>query len=50
MISIQFASNPLSYYIFVTERGGPMTDSNVRKMVKRAEGKAKVGFLVHPQI
>ena len=38
----------LTPYIFVTERGGPMTDSNVRKMVKRAGENAKIVFLVHP--
>ena len=37
-------------YLFVTERGGPMTDSNVRKMVKRAGENAKIEFPVHPYI
>lgn len=41
---------PDTEYIFITERGGPMTDSNVRKMVKRAGENAKIGFLVHPHM
>jgi type 1 fimbriae regulatory protein FimB/type 1 fimbriae regulatory protein FimE len=28
--------SPASPYIFVSERGGPMTDSNIRKMIARA--------------
>jgi len=35
-------------YLFVSERGGPVTDSNVRKMIKRAGELAQIGFLVHP--
>ena len=41
---------PDTPYIFITERGGPMTDSNVRKMVKRAGENAKIGFPVHPHM
>ena len=41
---------PGSAYLFITERGGPMTDSNVRKMVKRAGENAKIGFPVHPHM
>ena len=41
---------PDTPYLFITERGGPMTDSNVRKMVKRAGVNAKIGFLVHPHM
>ena len=41
---------PGSPYIFVTERGGPMTDSNVRKMIKKAGDKAQLGFPVHPHM
>ncbi len=37
-------------YIFITERGGPMTDSNVRKMTKRAGETAKIKFPVHPHM
>ena len=35
---------PDSAYLFLTERGGPMTDSNVRKKVKRAGENAAIGF------
>ncbi len=41
---------PNTPYIFVTERGGPMTDSNVRKMVKRAGENAEIGFPIHPHM
>ncbi len=39
---------PAAPYLFVSERGGPMTASNVRKMVKRAGELAQIGFPVHP--
>lgn len=39
---------PDSPFLFSTERGGPMTTSNVRKMVARAGEKAGLGFPVHP--
>ena len=41
---------PDTPYIFITERGGPMTDSNVRKMIKRAGENAKIGFPIHPHM
>ena len=37
-------------YLFVTERGGPLTPSTVRKMVKRAGEKAGIPFPVHPHM
>jgi type 1 fimbriae regulatory protein FimB/type 1 fimbriae regulatory protein FimE len=37
-------------YVFVTERKGPMTDSNVRKMVTRAGKEAGIDFPVHPHM
>lgn len=37
-------------YVFTTERGGPMTTSNVRKMVARAGEEAAIGFPVHPHM
>jgi type 1 fimbriae regulatory protein FimB/type 1 fimbriae regulatory protein FimE len=37
-------------YLFVSERGGPMTASNVRKLVARAGVVAKIGFQVHPHM
>jgi hypothetical protein len=39
---------PDSPYLFVSERGGPMTASNVRKLVARAGLEAKLPFPVHP--
>jgi integrase len=39
---------PDSSYLFVSERGGPMTTSNVRKMVARCGQQAKLGFPAHP--
>jgi type 1 fimbriae regulatory protein FimB/type 1 fimbriae regulatory protein FimE len=41
---------PASPYVFVTERGGPMTDSNVRKMIARVGRKARLPFPVHPHM
>ena len=37
-------------YVFVTERGGPLTDSTVRKLVARAGREAKLLFPVHPHM
>lgn len=42
-----YSSSP---YVFTTERGGPLTDSAVRKIVARAGEKAKLGFPVHPHM
>lgn len=41
---------PDSPYVFISERGGPMSDSNVRKMIKRAGENAKISFPVHPHM
>lgn len=41
---------PESPYLFVSERGGPMTTSNVRKLIARAGEQAKLGFSVHPHM
>jgi type 1 fimbriae regulatory protein FimE len=41
---------PGSPYLFISERGGPMTASNVRKMVTRAGVQAKFAFPVHPHM
>ena len=37
-----------SPYVFCSERGGPMTASNVRKMIARLGVKARLGFPAHP--
>ena len=37
-------------YVFVTERGGPLTTSTVRKLIKRASVKAGLPFDVHPHM
>ena len=37
-------------YLFVTERGGPLTASTVRKMVARAGRNASISFPVHPHM
>ncbi len=39
-----------SPYLFITERGGPLTSSTVRKMLARAGEEAKIGFPVHPHM
>ena len=41
---------PDSPYIFVTERGGPITDSTVRKMIARAGQLAGFQFTVNPHM
>ena len=41
---------PDSPYLFVTERGGPMTASNVRKLMSRTGVLAKLPFPVHPHM
>jgi type 1 fimbriae regulatory protein FimB/type 1 fimbriae regulatory protein FimE len=37
-------------YVFTTERGGPLTDSGVRKIVARAGAAAALPFPVHPHM
>jgi type 1 fimbriae regulatory protein FimE len=39
---------PDSPFLFASERGGPMTDSNVRKLISRLGLAAKLGFPAHP--
>ena len=41
---------PGSPYLFVSERGGPMTASNVRKLITRSALAAKIEFPVHPHM
>lgn len=41
---------PDSPYMFCSERGGPMTTSNVRKLIARAGEAAGLGFPVHPHM
>ena len=41
---------PITQYVFVTERKGPMTDSSVRKLITRAGQKAHFPFPVHPHM
>ena len=42
-----YATTP---YVLVTELGGPMTDSNVRKIIARARVEARLPFPVHPHV
>ena len=42
--------SPESPYVFTSERGGPMTADNVRKMVSKAGRTAKLPFPVHPHM
>jgi type 1 fimbriae regulatory protein FimB/type 1 fimbriae regulatory protein FimE len=41
---------PNTPYLFVTERGGPLTASTVRKLVARAGERAGLAFPVHPHM
>jgi type 1 fimbriae regulatory protein FimB/type 1 fimbriae regulatory protein FimE len=42
--------SPRSSYVFVSERGGPLTTSSVRKIVARAGRTAELPFSVHPHM
>lgn len=41
---------PDTDYLFMTERGSPITDSTFRKIVSRAGEEAKLGFPIHPHM
>jgi integrase len=41
---------PETPYLFISERGGPMTASNVRKLAARSGLAAKIPFPVHPHM
>jgi integrase len=41
---------PESPFLFVTERGGPMTEATVRKLVARSGEEAAIGLPVHPHM
>ena len=41
---------PVSPYVFVTERGGPLADSTVRKIVAQAGQAAGLALPVHPHM
>lgn len=43
----EYAKSP---FVFVTERGGPLTRSTVNKMVERAGREAEIPFPVHPRM
>jgi type 1 fimbriae regulatory protein FimE len=42
--------NPDTSYIFISERGGPLTDTSFRKIIARAGRNAKIRFPVHPHM
>jgi Phage integrase family len=41
---------PESPFLFVTERGGPITEATVRKIVARAGQDARIGLPIHPHM
>jgi type 1 fimbriae regulatory protein FimB/type 1 fimbriae regulatory protein FimE len=41
---------PETFYVFVTERKGPLTPDTVRKLIIRAGKAAGLGFPVHPHM
>ena len=41
---------PDTPYVFVSERKGPVTASNVRKIISRAGDKAELGMPIHPHM
>lgn len=42
--------NPGAQFVFLSERGAPMTDSTFRKMLYRTGEVAKIGLPVHPHM
>jgi integrase len=42
--------SPEGPFVFTSERGGPLTESGVRKIVARAGDVAELGFPVHPHM
>lgn len=42
--------SPDAPFVFVTERGGPMSEAGFRKLVARTSDAAKIGFPVHPHM
>jgi type 1 fimbriae regulatory protein FimE len=47
---LQRESAAPSPYLFVTERGGPLTTDTLRKIVQRAGERARLGFPAHPHM
>lgn len=45
-----FKDDPAGPHVFATERGGPLTESGVRKVVARAGVAAGIAFPVHPHM
>lgn len=39
-----------SPYLFITERGGPMSTSGLRKLIQRIGEASKLGFPIHPHM
>jgi type 1 fimbriae regulatory protein FimE len=39
-----------SAYVFMTERGGPMSPDGIRKVIQRAGEEAGLGFPIHPHM
>jgi type 1 fimbriae regulatory protein FimB/type 1 fimbriae regulatory protein FimE len=42
--------HPEASYVFISERGTPLSDRTVRQIVARAGEHAKLGFSVHPHM
>jgi site-specific recombinase XerD len=42
--------NDAARYVFMTERGSPMSAAGFRKMLARTSAEAKFPFLVHPHM
>ena len=46
----QEVAGKLGRFVFVTERGGPITEDAVRKIASRAGERAGIGFPIHPHM
>jgi site-specific recombinase XerD len=49
-MSTFYTNLPCRPYLFVTERGGPMTPATARKLIARAGELAKLPFPIHPHM
>ena len=47
---LQREQQPMSPYVVTTERGGPMTEDGVRKLIARVGQEARLPFHVHPHM
>ena len=47
---LQREQDPMSRFVFTSERGAPFSTAGIARMVERAGGEAKLGFKAHPHM